>query len=636
MRIIFLLLFITFSAQTHAQKPIANFANLPFMQSPQLSPSGDKFAALLAVDGKQYFFIRHISDKNTPSTTISLREYDLRGWQWVNEDWLIATIAANQTVSGSQWRITRTLAISADGQTIKTLRAKEAGQNAADVLWVASDGRPYIILSYQTSIFSNETGFWPRVDMIDVSRDKVVKKLVVPKVNVQSWYADADGNVRMGISRQDRSLKTKLFYRDSNNKNFKIKDRASRKDNESITVPSVFLADKNQALVFDDSKGYNAIRNFNISEFQMGEEVFAVDGYDVTGIRTNQAGNAIAGVTWIDTKRRYKWFDPEMETLHSNLDKATPGQSVNVISSNKAQTRFILHIGNASRPGSYYIYDKAWGALQRLAHVNEKLPAKAYAPVKTIRYKARDGVEIEAVVTIPKGKEAKDLPLIMMPHGGPFARDYERWDWQAQFLADRGYAVIQPNFRGSSGYGNKFSELGQKQWGLAMQDDLDDGVKYMVDQGIAAKDRICIMGGSYGGYAAMWGAKRNPEIYKCAISFAGVSDLPSMLRYDKGFLNGRFSNAFFEDQIENLKAVSPINFTEGFEVPILLVHGKLDKRVEVSQSKKLAKKLEKANKDIRYIEQKEGDHHFSLQADREEFLTEVEAFLNKHNPATIK
>lgn len=617
----------------HAQKPVEDFANLPFMQSPQLSPSGEKYATLIAVDGKPFFLIKHATDKNAPSPTISLREYDLTSWQWVNEDWLVATISTEQPIAGSKWRISRTLAIKADGKEIKTLRAKEAGQNASDILWVASDGSPHIILSYQTSIYTDDTGFWPRVDLIDVSRDKVVETLVVPRDNVQSWYADAEGNVRMGISRRDSSLKTKLHYRDSNDQVFKVVDRASRKENESITVPTMFLPDKNQALVFDNSEGYDAIRKFDIKNFEMGEEVFSVEGYDVSSIRTNAAGDKMAGVTWIDTKRRYKWFDPDMATLHANLDESTPGQSVRLISSNKARTRFILHIGNASRPGAYYIFDKGWGVLHRLAHVNEKLPAKAYAPVKTVRYKARDGLEIEAVMTLPKGKEAKDLPLIMLPHGGPHARDYERWDWQAQYLADRGYAVIQPNFRGSSGYGNRFSALGQKEWGLAMQNDLDDGVSYMVSQGFADKDRVCIMGGSYGGYAAMRAAHRNSDIYKCAISFAGVSDLPAMLRYDKGFLNGKFSNAYFEDQIDDLDIVSPINFADDFDVPILLVHGKLDKRVELSQSKKLAKKLEKAGKNVRYIEQKEGDHHFSLQADRVEFLTEVETFLNTYNPA---
>ena len=504
----------------------------------------------------------------------------------------------------------RTLAISADGTDLRTLKANTSAQNSSDILWVASDGRPYIILSYQTSIYSLNAGFWARVDMIDVSNGKTVKRMVEPRVNIQNYYADANGVVRMGISRKDKALTTKLHYRTANNKNFKVVDKAKRKNNESITAPSIFMEDPSQAMIFSNSNGYTSIKKFNLNDFTIGEKFFGVDGYDVQSIRTNAAGNDIAGITWIDTKYRTKWFDPAMENLQTNLEKAVPGQSVAIVSENQKRDRFIIRIGNASRPGAYYILDYAWGKMLKLANVNEKLNLKAYAPVKTVRYKARDGLEIEAVLTLPKGADAKDLPLIMMPHGGPYARDYERWDWQAQFLADRGYAVMQPNFRGSSGYGAEFTNKGELQWGLAMQDDLDDGVKHLVEQGIVNKERVCMMGGSYGGYAAMRAAQRNPEIYKCAISFAGVSDLPTMIRYDKGFLNGKFATAWFEDQIDDLKAVSPINFTEDFEVPILLVHGKKDRRVQVKQSRKLAKALKKAGKTVRYIEQKEGDHHF--------------------------
>lgn len=633
MRLLFLFIFAVFSTNLRAETPIESFANLPLLSNPSLSPSGQKFAALASIEGRQNFLIKNISADGGTPILINLAEYDLQSWQWVNEDWLVATIAVNQKITGRTWRVTRTLAIRADGSEINVIKNKESGQNAADILWIASDGRPYIILAYQTSIFSNEAGFWPRVDMIDVSTGKTIYKLAQPKDNVFDWYADANGTVRMGIGRNNRRLSTKLYYREENGDSFKTVDEAKRKDDEYITAPSLFMADPKKAMVYRNNGGFASLYNFSLDDFSVGEKFFSVEGYDISSIITNPAGNEIEGITWVDTKHRVKWFNPDMENIQSSLEKSVPGQSVNIISQNHNRDRFIVRIGNASRPGTYYIFEKNAAKLYKLASVNDKMKLKAYAPVSTISYKARDGLKIEAVLTLPKGADAKNLPLIMMPHGGPHARDYERWDWQVQHLADRGYAVIQPNFRGSSGYGENFSDLGEQQWGLKMQDDLDDGVAHLVREGIADKDKVCIMGGSYGGYAAIRAAQRNPEIYKCAISFAGISDMSDMIRYDGSFLNGKFSKAWLEDQIVDLKTVSPINYAQDFEVPLLLVHGKLDLRVPYKQSETMAKALEKLDKPVRYVEQEKGDHHFSLQSDRVQFLTEVENFLKAHNPS---
>jgi dipeptidyl aminopeptidase/acylaminoacyl peptidase len=264
---------------------------------------------------------------------------------------------------------------------------------------------------------------------------------------------------------------------------------------------------------------------------------------------------------------------------------------------------------------------------------NSTIGLKRMHPVRTIRYKARDGLEIPAVLTLPAGLEARALPVVVMPHGGPFARDSETWDWWAQFLADRGYAVVQPNYRGSAGYGTAFAEKGQGQWGLAMQDDLNDALAFLVRAGIADPKRAAMVGASYGGYAAMRAAQRDGALYRCAVAFAGVSDLPALLRYDSRFLNTGRGIDWLRKQAPDLRAVSPINFPGQFSIPILLVHGKKDQRVPVKQSRELAEKLSKAGKSVKYVEQPQGDQYVSREADRLQFLTELEAFLKAHNPA---
>jgi dipeptidyl aminopeptidase/acylaminoacyl peptidase len=270
--------------------------------------------------------------------------------------------------------------------------------------------------------------------------------------------------------------------------------------------------------------------------------------------------------------------------------------------------------------------------MQRIGWYNSTLKSRSLSPVKTVEYKARDGTTIEAVLTLPRGQEAKNLPLIVMPHGGPGSRDSEAYDWWAQFLAEQGYAVIQPNYRGSTGYGNAFKEMGEGQWGLKMQDDLLDAIDWTAQEGIADPKRVCIVGGSYGGYAAMRGAQRDGDHYRCAVSYAGVSDIGAMLRYDRNYL-GKWVTEYWKKQVSDSKAVSPRFHPADFGAPILIAHGAKDKRVPVRQSRMLVDELKKAGKPYEYLEQERGDHHFSRAEDRLEFLKVLKAFLDKHNPA---
>lgn len=251
------------------------------------------------------------------------------------------------------------------------------------------------------------------------------------------------------------------------------------------------------------------------------------------------------------------------------------------------------------------------------------------APVKAIEYKARDGLEIQAILTLPAGRPAKSLPLIMLPHGGPWAFDTLRYDYWAQFLANRGYAVMQPNFRGSTGYGVDFERKGEGQMGAAMQDDITDGMRWAVAQGIADPKRVCIMGASYGGYAAMWGVVKDPDLYRCSISIAGVASV----RKTVNDFDSNSNNLGWGRMAPNFEAISPINFVEKIKVPMLLIHGKKDVTVSVDNSRKMFSRMQKAGKNVQYVELPEADHHFQRQADRMTLLSTIETFLNTYNPA---
>jgi dipeptidyl aminopeptidase/acylaminoacyl peptidase len=611
--------------------PIEHFASLPFLTAPELSPDGTRVAARMAIAGELRLAIIPLTDVKK-TITIGMGENDLNDWEWVNNDWLIANIGATEKVQGEDWYLTRTAAVSADGKKLNMLGAKIAAQNAGNVLWMARDGSPHILLAMQTSVYSNDEGFWPEVRDFDVSTGKSVR-VVSSTDKVSSWFADGAGTVRMGVAYNDDRRSYRLLYRDDRTKSFRTVSKARGRGASLGSVPAMFLSEPGKAIAFDDDDGFNALYAFDLTTLKTGEKMFGQPGYDIGGIITDVTGTRIIGVQYTDTRSRIHWFDPVLSGIQAEIDKAVGTRHARITSWSNDFSVLTVMVGGGDRPGAYYVYRPDEGRLRVLAKVNEALGTDALSPVSTVKYKARDGVEISAILTIPKGKAAKDLPLILMPHGGPFARDDESWDWWTQFLASRGYAVLQPNYRGSSGYGTAFAEKGEGQWGLAMQDDLVDAVKWATSSGLVDAKRICIVGASYGGYAAFRAAQRDTGLYRCAVSYAGVADLPAMLRYDGRFLNSGRRGDWMRLQAPDLKNVSPINHATEFSVPMLIMHGKADRVVPVKQSREMVEKLKAAGKPYRYVEQPLGDHHFSRQADRVQFLTELEAFLREHNPA---
>ena len=253
---------------------------------------------------------------------------------------------------------------------------------------------------------------------------------------------------------------------------------------------------------------------------------------------------------------------------------------------------------------------------------------------------ARDGLKIPAYLTLPKHREAKNLPLIILPHGGPYGvRDTLDYNSEVQFLANRGYAVLQPNYRGSDSYGEEFYKKGVGQIGRAMQDDLDDGMDWLVERGIADPGRVCLVGASYGGYAALWGVTRNPKRYRCAASFAGVTDLRKQLKYDGRFLSSRYKRKWKTtvkgDDEFDLDSVSPARTASRLTRPILLAHGKKDSNVPFSQFNMFRSALEKAEKKAELVVYEDEGHGFSNPENEQNWLKKLEAFLQKHNPAYL-
>jgi dipeptidyl aminopeptidase/acylaminoacyl peptidase len=323
-----------------------------------------------------------------------------------------------------------------------------------------------------------------------------------------------------------------------------------------------------------------------------------------------------------------------------SLDKALPGQEAWIQSRSHDGKRMTVFSTSPTDPGSYYVFEPEAKRLSRFAGVNDQINPAQMARTKYVHYTARDGLSIPAYLTLPVGRKASRLPLIIMPHGGPYGvRDTLDFSSEVQFLANRGYAVLQPNFRGSDSYGEAFHKKGEGQIGRVMQDDLDDGMDWLVKDGIVDPARICIVGASYGGYAALWGVIRNPERYRCAASFAGVTDFRAQLKYSGKSMKSRYAREWKTtvkgDDDFDLDTVSPAKNVAKLSRPVLLTHGDEDNTVPFSQYKTMIAALKKAGKSVEtHIYEGEG-HGFDDVANEKDWLNRLEAFLAKHNPAEL-
>ena len=613
-----------------------SFAATPFMERPELSPNGQYIAARIGVRGAQSLAMLPVFDKSKDTKLIGLGEgaVDVDWWRWVNDDWLLVGVSANDGVEGEKIRVTRVLSLERATGKITLLARRAGGQNASNVIWVARDGSPRILLGVQNSIYFSDKNFWPQVYEVDVSTGK--QKTIVPsRVGIFNYYADGNGVVRLGYGYDRERRVARLIYRGNADEPFKTIDRANLRKDETLSFPNLFLAETSKALTIDNPDGFDALYELDLPTLTRGKKIFGVGGYDIGSVIPNPAGNGVAGVYVTADRTKINWIDPEIAKAQADFDKAVGVGRATIESWSANQKLLLVKVGGADQAGAYFIYNlgAGGGSLNRLAYVDEQFKTAKLAPVTTISYKARDGLSIRAVLTLPKGVAAKNLPLILLPHGGPATRDSEDWDWWVQFLAAKGYAVVQPNYRGSTGFGKAHYEAGKQQWGGTMQDDLNDAVTHLAKEGIADAKRVCIVGASYGGYAAMRGAQRDGKLFRCAISYAGVSDLAALARFDDKFLYGREYTSDLKEKAPDFASVSPLRFPEQFTTPILIMHGKNDLRVPVEQSRTMATKLKAAGKEHRYVEQPLGDHHFSRQEDRLQFLQEMESFLAKYNPA---
>lgn len=360
---------------------------------------------------------------------------------------------------------------------------------------------------------------------------------------------------------------------------------------------------------------------------------------ELDGFESDPWTGRIVGVATTGERAEQHFFDPDLQAASAEVSRVFDSEAT-LVSWSRDRRRFVVYGESGIDGGAYYLYQpeqqsfRSFGALYP-----ELFDARVQITRLSITYPARDGVRIPAYVTLPPGGEhARNLPVVVLVHGGPHARDTFAFDWWASFLASRGYLVLQPNFRGSGGYGRAWEEAGWGQWGGLMQTDVEDGLRALTRNGMADPGRACIVGASYGGYAALAGAALTPDLYVCAASVAGVADLEAMLLTDVRETGAysptvdywRRSIGDREADIERIRAVSPVNLTDRVRIPILLIHGTDDTVVPIQQSRLMQRRLQAAGKDVRLVELTGDDHWLSDEPTRVQMLRELEGFLAQH------
>ncbi len=449
--------------------------------------------------------------------------------------------------------------------------------------------------------------------------------------NITKWLADHNGLIRAAI--ESDGVNSSVLYRENESDTFKIVMKTTFKD----TFEPLFFTFDNHGLYVSSNIGRDkcAIVVFDLAMAKETDVIFEHPDVDVYHMSYSRIRKTLTEVSYTNWKLERKFLDKETERMYGRLQQKFPNYEVLLTSNNDQENVFTLRVLSDRQFGQYYVYDKTADKLTKLADRNPWLKEEDMAEMKPIEYIARDGLRIHGYLTLPKGVNPKQLPLIVHPHGGPWNRNEWGFDPEVQFLANRGYAVLQMNFRGSTGYGRKFFELSFKQWGKSMQDDITDGVNWLIAEGIADRKRIAIYGTSYGGYAALAGLTFTPDLYACGIDCMGVSNLFSWMKgippYWKS-LRGMFEEMIGDPETDSalFTSVSPAFHVQHISAPVLVAAGAKDVRVPLEESNQIVDELRKYGVTVVYFVKENEGHGFSNEENKFDFYEIMEQFLVKY------
>ncbi|MCP5397200.1 MAG: S9 family peptidase [Sphingomonadaceae bacterium] len=622
------------SAPRAATIPASSFAERNEVGGARLSPDGRLIAMRISVEGNANLAIFDAATRRPLSRMEVPEKLDLKWFQWAGSGKVLMSVTGTGRLVGVDVRYSKLYVMDVEQGSLLYIGHPYQLPDGDDVVHVADDGS-FLLLSIMPSAWD-----WPLVYRFSLNEKGRGEAVQTQKRGVTRWYADETGVVRAGVAWIDDGWR--VHYRSGPDADFIRVDKLVEPSEDSWRwdFSQVRAGSDIGYVVGKQDNGRYALMRFNYATQEVVETVYANPDWDVEEAWFNSSGQPIAAL-YNSERENIVWLDPELAKTHTALSGVLQESELRIISRDRAGQRMLVWAGGPGDPGALYVFTPAEGRLDLFQQVRPNLDFTQLVEPVPIRYSARDGTMIEGYLTLPRGRKAKGLPLIILPHGGPYGiRDTLTYNDEVQFLANRGYAVLQPNYRGSGGYGEAFEKLGDGEIGRGMQDDIDDAMDWAVGLGIADPARVCVVGSSYGGYAAMWAVLRNPERYRCAASFAGVSDWQAILRYDRGFFTRKFFNEW-RDRVEgeedsdegvDLADYSPVKNGKALTRPLLLAHGKEDARVPFSQFTA----MRGAAKDTGLVETlvfKDEGHNFDKKESEQQWYDTLGTFLAKHNPA---
>lgn len=607
--------------QADVKYAVEDFFRTPEKTGYQLSPDGTHYSYLGPVNGRKNIFTQALSG-GTPVQITHETERDISGYFWANNNRLLFI-----KDSGGDENF-KLLAVDKDGQNSKDLSPFDKVRiqiiddlkDEEDAIIIGlNKNNPQLFDPYRLNINSGE--------LIQLAENSN------PMEPLDQWMTDHQGKLRLASKVVD-GTNTVLMYRENEDQPF----REVIKTDFRESISPLFFDFSDPDIVFVSSnlgRDKSVIIRFNLKTGkEVGAPIFQHESVDVSGLSYSRKRKVLTHATYTTDKFHYHFLDEERAKLQARLEKELGDYEVYLVSKNRDEDKYIIRTVSDRSLGTYYFYDKNTDTLNLISEVSPWIDEADMASVQPIVFTSRDGLKIHGYLTLPPNVTPKDIPVIVNPHGGPWHRDTWGFNPEIQLMASRGYAVLQINFRGSTGYGRQFWEASFKQWGQSMQDDITDGVNWLIEEGIADPKRIAIYGGSYGGYATLAGVTYTPDLYCCAVDYVGVSNLLTFLQtippYWKPYLEMMYAMVGDpEKDRAMMEAYSPALHADKIKTPLLVIQGANDPRVNIDEADQIVRSLRAREIEVPYMVKYNEGHGFHNEENKFEVYRVMMGFFGK-------